>query len=77
MKERSTDMSDDEYRTTPYSGISVKRDVRKHLPPNVSIDKIRCTLFGDLCIQSFTAFFLWEKVFGDHSFQRLSQYHPR
>jgi hypothetical protein len=59
------------YHTTPHSKVRVQRDVRSHLPPNTEIDLIRCTLFGDLCVQSFTAFFVWEQVFASYPFSRF------
>ena len=59
------------YHTTPHSRIKVKRDIRSHKPPNTDIDRIRCTLFGELCVQSFHAFFVWEKFFADHAFSRF------
>lgn len=62
-------MSDRATLITPHSRITIERDVHSHTAPNTAIDVIRCTLFGDLCVQSFTAFFVWEKVFAATQYQ--------
>lgn len=60
------------HRIAPYSRIIIKRSGNQR-PLNKVIDRIGCTLFGDVCIQSFTAFFVWEKVFAEleYKFARL------
>ena len=53
-----------------YSGYEVDR----HLDvwdPNDHIDKVQCTLFGRPCQQTFSAFFVWEKLLGPLEFTRF------
>ena len=56
-------------KTTPHSNIDIANDV-KHIPNN-NFSEIQCTMYGDLCVQSFSAFFMWEKVLNANPFKRF------
>ncbi len=57
-------------RKSPMSGYDIERNMDVW-DFNDHIDKFKCTMFGRPCQQTYTAFFVWEKLLGPLDFSRF------
>jgi hypothetical protein len=59
------------HHTTKYSKVRVPRSKDRGRTPNRGVDKMRVTFLGGLSVQTWTALYLWEKLFNEYEVERF------